>query len=133
MQRNYVLLRCRAMEQQQYSSLAIADLADGLHAIATKIELWRLTAKRLREFSKLADANQTVDQTQLQQVEEISGEIYREIAAFDLIVADVGKLSTESAAELGAVGDALRLVLLEITELGTHLYSISSGLAAPAD
>lgn len=121
------------MEQQQYSSSAIADLADGLHAIATKIEMWRLTAKRLREFAKLADEKQTVDKSQLQQVEEISGDIYREIAAFDLIVADVGKLSTESAAELGAVGDALRLVLLEITELGTHLYSISSGVAAAAD
>jgi hypothetical protein len=81
---------------------------------------------------KLADASQTADDALLQQVEETSREIYREIAAFDLIVADVGKLSADSAAQLGEVGDALRLVLLEITELGTHLYSIRSGAGAPA-
>ncbi|MDB5563256.1 MAG: hypothetical protein JWN11_2674, partial [Hyphomicrobiales bacterium] len=105
---------------------AISEFESELRAIASKIELWRLAGKRIREFIKLADARHAVDESLLQQVEETSGEIYREIAAFDLIVADVEKLSPQSAAHLSELGDALRLILLEITELGTHLYSIRS-------
>jgi hypothetical protein len=120
------------MEHQEHFSSAISELESGLRVIGSKIELWRLAATRIRMLATLADASQTLDEELLMQVEAISGEIYLEIAAFDRIVEDLGKISTESAAQLAEIGDALRLVLLEITELGTHLDSIRSGVNAPA-
>jgi hypothetical protein len=104
------------------------DLRLRLGAIATEIEHWRSEASRLRAAGQLPDA--ASDDALLLSVEEVSGAIYRGIVDFEELVAEVDRKSHAAAGQVADLGDALRLVLLEITELGTRLYSLRS--AAPS-
>lgn len=96
-------------------------LRDRLHVTAERIAEWRADAKRLREV--MGYTTGPVDRLVLLDMEETSGAIYREIEAFDALVADIDKQSHAAAGQIAEVGDALRLVLMEITELGTAMYS----------
>ena len=103
---------------------APTGLVERLHLTAERIAEWRLDAKRLRGV--LAEAEGPVDPELLLAVEETTGKIYREIEAFDAIVANIDKKSHAAAGQIAEVGDALRLVLMEIVELGTAMYSRQS-------
>ncbi len=104
----------------------IGALTARLRPTAQKIEQWRAEAAKIRQLRQTAVETSAVTPEILLGVEEIAGQIYVEIATFDALVAEVETVSPQSAAELGAVGDALRLVLLEITELGTDMYGVTS-------
>jgi hypothetical protein len=101
-----------------------AELAARLNLTAQRIAEWRLDAKRLKDI--LAVSHGPVDKLVLLDVEETSGAIYREIAAFDALVADIDKQSHAAAGLIAEVGDSLRLALMDITELGTSMYSRES-------
>lgn len=100
------------------------DLCSRLNRMATAVEHWRSEAKLLSEAARRPEA--ATDDELLFSVEETSGAIYREIDVFDELVKDVDTKSQVAAGQIAEVGDALRLLLMEITELGTGLYSLRS-------
>jgi hypothetical protein len=59
--------------------------------------------------------------------------LHQETAAFNALVGEVSKVSPTASAELAEAGDAFRLILLELTELSTALYSLRSGLGQISD
>ena len=99
-------------------------LVERLHLTAARITEWRADASLLRGV--LTDSEGPVDPQLLLAVEETTGKIYREIEAFDAMVANIDKKSHAAAGQIAEVGDALRLILLEIVELGTAMYSRQS-------
>ena len=103
-------------------------IAARLHLTADRIAEWRSDAARLRGL--LRESSGPVSQLLLLDVEETSGDIYREIAAFDALVADIDRQSHSAAGQIAEIGDSLRLVLMEITELGTAMYKPQSELSA---
>lgn len=103
------------------------DVADRLRQIGHHIEAWREEAKRIGRMTDAAVAFKSIDDAHLVDLERTSGEIYAEIAAFNLLVPEIAATNPIAAGQLAEVGDALQLVLLEITELGTRMYSLRSG------
>ncbi|WP_417308919.1 hypothetical protein [Devosia sp.] len=104
-----------------------AEIAERLQHYVDNIERWRAIAADLKP--KLFEARQDKAQVdRLVGLEETATEIYAEIAAFQATVSEIAEESPEAAAQLAGVGDALQLVLLEITELGIGMYQTHSGL-----
>ena len=98
-----------------------SEIADRLHLTASRIAQWRQDAKRLRTI--LDERPGPLEPLVMLDVEETSGAIYREIDAFESLLVDVDRQSHAAAGQIAEVGDALRLVLLAITELGTEMYA----------
>jgi len=96
------------------------DIRTTLRHFAENIERWKAEAARLRSET---EGTQVVATDLLIHIEDTSGEMYREIAVFNTVVAEVAQRSPEAAAELAGVGEALHLLLLDFTELGTGLYA----------
>jgi len=103
------------------------DTADRLSHFAQNIQRWRDEAARL---TLVAARSRHVPPTEdeLVELEKTANDIYDDIAGFQKAVDEVSSRSLAAAAELQVVSDALRLVLLEITELGVRLYSVHSGI-----
>ena len=99
-------------------------LSERLQALATEMASWRAEAQILDVAAKQPGAN--FDDALLLSLEETSGNIYAGIASFDALANDIDKTSHAAAGHIAEVGDALRLLLMEITELGTRLYSLRS-------
>jgi hypothetical protein len=99
------------------------DLRATLTHFAENIDKWRAEAARLRAET---EGKRGVATELLVHVEDTSGDVYREIQAFNTAVAEVSKQSPQAAGELAEVGEALHLLLLDFTELGTKLYSTRS-------
>lgn len=95
-----------------------------LRLTAERIANWRHEADRLR-----ATAGAVGGKSELVAIEELAAEIYREIDAFNALVADIDRQSHAAAGEIAEVGDALRLVLLEITELSLVMYRLEGDVA----
>ena len=103
-----------------------AEIAERLHHFAVHIERWRAEAAKLTLLVSQARENSApVDQ--LVALEETATEIYADVSAFKETVEEVAAKSPAAAAELAGVGDALQLVLLEITELGIRFYKATGG------
>lgn len=100
------------------------EIADRLHLTASRIAQWRLDAQRLSTI--LDERPGPLEPLVLLDVEETSGAIYREIEVFDALLVNVDRKSHAAAGQIAEVGDALRLVLLSITELGTKMYGRES-------
>ena len=108
----------------EHSASDIAGLSERLKLFAGKIDAWRRRAAETHDLADKVVAQKSVDAATLVEIEQTGTDIRAEIAAFDKLVSEVGRISPASAAELGGIGDALRLVLLEITELGTRMYAV---------
>jgi len=107
------------------------EIADRLHLTASRIAGWKRDATRLRGI--LHQRSGRIEPLIMLDVEETTGAIYREITAFDALVVDVDRKSHAAAGQIAEVGDALRLVLLSITELGTEMYARETAdVVAPA-
>ena len=104
---------------------------ENLDHFATNISKWRTEAERLRLRLDATDAIQPIDPESLVQLERAAGDMYHEIASFKETVANIGKHSPTAANELAEVGEILHLLLLDIIELGTKMYSARSGLGSP--
>jgi hypothetical protein len=109
-----------------------AELADRLRPLAGKIAGWRAEAERMRFMMLTAAETNSADPGALERVEETAGAIFREIEEFRLLLADIVATSPKAAGELAGVNEALHLVLMEITELSTRMYSFRQGQAAPS-
>lgn len=103
------------------------EIAQRLKHFADHIQQWRQEAARLTLLASQAREGLS-SQTDLIALEETAGAVYADIAAFQATVDEVAERSPAAAAELAPVTDAIRLVLLEITELGVRLYSEHSGI-----
>ena len=99
-----------------------------LRALGQKLEKWRKDAQGFRRLTDEAVATKKIDEGQLLELERTAGDIYDEIAIFNKLVPEIAVESPNAAAELAAVGEALQLVLLDITETGTRMYSVRSAL-----
>lgn len=103
------------------------EIAERLQHFGTNIGKWRTEAARLTQLVALSRQS-PADEGQLTKLEETAGAIYDDISAFNRTVNEVAEKSPAAASELAPVSDAIRLVLLEITELGVKLYSVHSGI-----
>ena len=109
-----------------------AEIAERLHHFAVNIERWRAEAARLTLLvSQAREAEAPVEQ--LVALEETATEIYADVSSFRDTVEEVATKSPAAASELAGVGDALHLVLLEITELGIRFYKAAGGTPHPVD
>lgn len=100
--------------------------ADRLKALGADLVRWRAEADRLRVLTYEALSAQHVEQEMLVNVERSQTLLYTEIEAFNVLLQEVERQSPAAAGELATVDSALRLLLLDVTELGTRLYSIRS-------
>ena len=105
---------------------ANANVIERLREFGPNIEKWRRAAESFRQLAGDAVASHHVDEGQLLDLERTAGDIYEEIATFNKLVPEIATESPNAAAELAAVGEALQLVLLDITETGTRMYSARS-------
>jgi hypothetical protein len=103
------------------------EIAERLQHFGANIDRWKTEAARLTLLAA-ASREHPADRTQLTALEETAGEIYRDLTAFNATLTEVAEKSPVAASELVPVSDAIRMVLLEITELGVRLYSTHSGL-----
>jgi hypothetical protein len=104
-------------------------LADRLRPMAGKVIIWRAEAQRVRLAAMKASERNTADPTVLEGIEETAGALYKEIEQFRLLLEETVKASPKAAGQLAEIDDALHLMLMEITELGTQMYSIHSRVA----
>lgn len=103
------------------------EIAQRLSHFATNIEGWRNEAARLT-LVVARSRQEPASPSELTELEKTAGAIYEDLSAFEAAVKEVADKSPTAAAELAPVSDAIRLVLLEITELGIKLYSAHSGI-----
>jgi hypothetical protein len=102
----------------------IADVSARLNRTAARIEAWRAQAAQLQALVEAAQITRSVSDSLLQSVEETAGAIYAEIDAHEALKAELAAENPAAAAELAEVGEALHLVLMEITELSTQMYAV---------
>lgn len=98
------------------------EIADRLNLFGKNIERWRTEAARLTLLASQA-RQQKPEESQLVDLEGTATAIYTDITEFQRTVDEIATTSPTAAAQLAPVGDAIHLVLLEITELGIKLYS----------
>jgi hypothetical protein len=106
-----------------------APLADSLTAILQKTKRWREDLEVIRALEQRATTHRAVSEQQLVSVEEISAAVYAEITAFNAMITGHGNPSELEATMIAEVGDVLRLLSLEITELSTRMYAARSAWA----
>ena len=102
-----------------------------LKTLGADLVRWRAEADRLRVLTEEALSSQQVEHEMLVNVERSAGLLYAEIETFNVLLREVAGQSPAAASELATVDDALRLLLLDVTELGTRLYSIRA-MVSPA-
>lgn len=108
------------------------EIAERLRHFGANIDKWKTEAARLT-LQAAASRQAPAGEAQLTALEETAGSIYSDINAFNETVTEVAAKSPAAASELAPVSDAIRLVLLEITELGVRLYSTHSGVPHSSD
>ena len=102
------------------------ELQSRLNALAADYARWRTEADELKARARLI--NGEVDESLLLAVEETASHLYQGIASFDALKADTEAASHAAGSVLAEVGEAIRLLLLEVTEFGTYLYSLRTPL-----
>lgn len=108
------------------------EIAQRLAHYAAHIEGWRTEAARLT-LLVARSRQQPASEEELTAIEKTAGAIYEDIASFSATLEEISLKSPKAAAELAQVSDAIRLILLEITELGIKLYSTHSGIPHGSD
>jgi hypothetical protein len=106
------------------------NVSDRVATIETRIEAWKAEARVIAVEAADAIQAKSVDPERLVFVEGLAGAIYEEIEDLNQFLTHPS-LSETQRTRLARVGDALRLVLLEITEQGTRMYSARSMGADP--
>ena len=102
------------------------DLARRLEPFLASITDYRSDAKMLATLA--AQETHQVSDEVLLRVEEISDDIRSDVARLSALIKALRVPTATDLALTTEVEDALRLVLLEITETGTKLYSARSEL-----
>ena len=102
------------------------DLTNRLRPFGDDLVEWRQAAASLRTKVQEAVDAKSVDAETLTATEQSADKIYEAIDRFDALKSVVAETSPRAAEQLAGVGEAMRLVLLEMTELTTRLYSVRS-------
>jgi hypothetical protein len=102
------------------------ELYARLKQLSENLSSWRKQAERLRFEAYRAERSGQVDDQELVDLEGTAGEIYAGIETFNTLLLEIAKQSATGPAEFAEVGDALHLVLLEVTEVGTRIYRARS-------
>jgi hypothetical protein len=92
--------------------------------LAAKIEKWRDDARRFRAHANAARENKKVRADRLIEIEKTAEEIHHEISVLNARLPLAGEMA--SAAKWAEDSDALRLVLMEITDLSAAMYTVRS-------
>jgi hypothetical protein len=103
-------------------------LSERLKQFGTRLASLHLQADALRLIADSALISGVIETETLVEAENSSGALYDEISAFKVVLAEVEGTSPVAAGQLGPVSDALHVLLLEVTEIGTRLYSVRSNL-----
>jgi hypothetical protein len=103
------------------------ELMRRLRPIGDKLVGFHNAAGQLHEELNAISDERPITIERLVEIEEICDRIYAEIADFNELYALIDKVSPGAAAEIVEVRDALQLVLMEVTELGTSLYAKFNG------
>lgn len=103
----------------------VSDLARRLAPFLENVAEYRSAANLL---SALAAQTTQVSDDVLLRVEEISEDIQSDVARFGDLKKSLRNPTSTDLALTTEVEDALRLILLEVTELGTRLYSARSAI-----
>ena len=104
-------------------------LISQLTEILQKTKRWREDLEVIRALAQRATTLRAVSEEQLLSVEEISAAVYAQVAAFNTMVTGHGEPSELETTMIAEVGDVLRLLSLEITELSTTMYAALSAWA----
>ncbi|RUT32594.1 hypothetical protein EMQ25_05435 [Arsenicitalea aurantiaca] len=104
-----------------------AELIEKLRPYGENIAEWRAYVEKLRLQADEAVASREVDVDALVETEQTAEAIYDAISRFDKLLAQIAEVSPQASGELAEVGEALRLVLLEITELSIQMYAAGEG------
>ena len=104
----------------------LRDLAQRLEPFIANVAEYRSNAKTLAFLA--GQAGHPVSDEVLHRVEEIAEDIRSDVVRLADLVKSLRKASAVDIALTTEVEDALRLVLLEITETGTKLYSKRSAI-----
>lgn len=99
------------------------DMSRQLHPFLENLAGYESDARML---AALAAQARQVSPEVLVRVEEISDDIRSDIDRHAKLVQGLKKPSPDDLAQATEVGEALRLLLLEVTETGTRLYSLQS-------
>lgn len=99
------------------------DLARQLEPFMANAAEYRSDARML---AALASQTSQVSDEVLLRVEEISDDIQSDIARLGKLIKSLRNPTAADVALTTEVDDALRLVLLEVTEFGTRLYGTRS-------
>ena len=102
------------------------DLARQLEPFIANVAEYRSAAKVLATLV-VQDAHNVSNEVLLR-VEEISDEIQSDVARLSEVIKSRRNLTATDLALVTEVEDALRLLLLEVTETGTKLYGKRSEL-----
>jgi hypothetical protein len=110
-----------------------ADTKKDMHDLARRLQPFIANAAEYRSNAKVlaalaAQTSNNVNDEVLLRVEEISEDIRSDIDRLTALIKSMPKASPTDFALTTEVDDALRLVLLEVTELGTKLYGARSAL-----
>jgi hypothetical protein len=101
------------------------DLSRQLEPFLANAAEYRSDAKMLAALA--AQASHRISPEVLLRVEEISDDIQSDIVRLSELIKSLGNPSPTDVALTTEVADTLRLLLLEVTETGTKLYSVHSG------
>ncbi|MEO6014222.1 MAG: hypothetical protein ABIQ30_11650 [Devosia sp.] len=104
-----------------------AELNELLAAIPAKLSAWRDQGQQLALMLVAARIDGRVSDDLHVSIERTCTAIYDEIESCSAVIKRVAETSADAAADLAPLDSALRLVLMEITELGTEFYAIHSG------
>ena len=96
-----------------------------LERFRENIARWRKLTLDLHRFADELPRDVPVAPSKLVYLESTASEIYTEIEAFTA-ASERYKTGNPGADDATEIGDALRLLLLELTELGTKMYSSHS-------
>ena len=105
------------------------ELADLVAETPAKLSAWKDQARQLSLLLVPARIEGTVSEDLHATIERTCTAIYDEIELCSAASKRLALTSPAAAAELAPLDDALRLALLEITELATEFYAIHSGVA----
>jgi hypothetical protein len=101
-------------------------LAKLLADTPAKIDAWRGQARQLTQLLVPARIEGKVSEELHVTIEQTCTAIYSEIETCSAVTKELSETSLAAAAELAPINDALRLILLEVTELSTELYAVGS-------
>jgi hypothetical protein len=107
-----------------------SELARLLADTPSQIATWNDQARQLSLLLVPARIEGRVSVELHAMIEGTCSAIYKEIEVCSGTVRRLAQDSPAAAAELAPLEDALRLALLEITELSTELYAVHSGATA---